>query len=68
MLGRKFRLKRQNSAARQDGLNTTGGGTKEPETPPKALFPLSELLQDLLLQEATLWKKNEGLPTAVNGQ
>ena len=37
------------------------------ESAPSDLFPLSELLEQLLKQEAELWKKNEGLHSTARG-
>lgn len=39
--------------------------TREHEATPTALFPLSEVLEQLLKQEVDLWKKNEGLRSAI---
>ena len=44
------------------------GGAKDTVATPTTLFPLSELLQEHLRQESVLWKKNEGLRTAVKGE
>ena len=58
-----FRPRRQNSA--KDGSSAAGNTSGQPETPPTDLFPVSELLEQLLRQEAELWKKNEGLRSAI---
>ena len=64
-------FKRQNSS-KSKGSGQAGSGTEtrrsEVQPVPMALFPLSELLQELLQQEAALWKKNEGLRTAIKGE
>ena len=59
-----FKPRRQNSAKNETSASATTG---QPEAAPTTLFPISELLEQLLRQEAELWKKNEGLPSTIKG-
>ena len=59
-----FRHRRHKSAGKDGGIET-----EEPRQTPSPLFPVTELLEQLLRQEAELWKKNEGLVQAhVRGE
>ena len=51
-----FRHRRRKSAGKEGERETD-----EAKTTPTSLFPLPELLEQLLRQEAELWRKNEGL-------
>lgn len=55
-----FRHRRHKSAGKEGGIETE----EEPRQTPSPLFPVTELLEQLLRQEAELWKKNEGLVQA----
>ena len=55
---------RKRKSSRQEGDSDETDGAK---TTPTTLFPLSELMEQLLRQEAELWKKNEGLHSAIKG-
>ena len=57
---------RRRSAAKNESSTQTNTG--ELKATPTALYPLSELLEQLLRQEAELWKKNEGLCSAIKGE
>lgn len=59
-----FKPRRQNSAKNETSATAITG---QPEATPTALFPISELLEQLLKQEAELWKRNEGLPSTIKG-
>lgn len=60
-----FRPHRRNPAKNE---SSALADTKVSEAMPTTLFPLSELLEQLLRQEAELWKKNEGLRSAIKGE
>ena len=55
-----FRHRRHKSGGKEGEKETE----QESKPAPTSLFPLQELLEQLLRQEAELWKKNEGLVQA----
>ena len=58
-----FRHRRRKSAGKEEEREPE----EESKPAPTSLFPLTELLEQLLRQEAELWKKNEGLVHANIG-
>ena len=58
-----FRNRRRKSVKQEGGSEMDGTA----KATPTVLFPLPELLEQLLRQEAELWKKNEGLQSAIKG-
>ena len=56
---------RPHRRSKKDG---SSGETRDREATPTTLFPLSEMLEQLLKQEVELWKKNEGLRSAIKSE